>query len=550
MMYTVWQPLVTPNYTALYGQGTIQYLPALAANWTVSPDGTTYTFNLRQGVTYSNGDPFNAYEVWAWLYSEYYLNGNSSGWFESYPLFNMSSVQFGPSTLAMLSASGLNDPSAAALKVMSNSSWPIYVTGQYQIVFRLHTDFQWFLGTLVAFEGLLPDVQYMFAHGGLGTPTSYNSYFNTNIVPGTGPYMANGGVVNSYVSFTQSPTYWGRNLTASQIAGDVYMDPGHVKNVIVQYKSSDLSRYTDLSTGAAQISAIQSEDWPLVLANPTQYGYVTLPSFAGLIFAFALNTQLYPTNITDVRQAIVHAINYTNIIDTVFFGQATPFVGPEYPAWSQYYDLGNEPSYSYNLTLAEQYLAQANIKGPLSLTYRIAEGCPDCASIAQIVQSDLAPLNMTVNIDLVTSAQIYTPTGGYSAEVQNAAEFGNIGVMGGVSAYAPGALTPADNWLLWTSNTSASNNWAIYSNPVVQKCDDSFTNGDNTSEIQTLCTAAQAQIYQDAPYGWVGTLKLWWNSGSIVYNKAIINPNFALDPVWSGGAQSVPMFNTVSFVSS
>ena len=37
--------------------------PDLAADWTVSDDGTEYTFNLREGVTFHNGDPFTADDV-------------------------------------------------------------------------------------------------------------------------------------------------------------------------------------------------------------------------------------------------------------------------------------------------------------------------------------------------------------------------------------------------------------------------------------------------------------------------------------------------------
>ena len=34
--------------------------PLLAESWTVSPDLKTYTFKLRQGVKFQNGEPFNA----------------------------------------------------------------------------------------------------------------------------------------------------------------------------------------------------------------------------------------------------------------------------------------------------------------------------------------------------------------------------------------------------------------------------------------------------------------------------------------------------------
>jgi peptide/nickel transport system substrate-binding protein len=37
--------------------------PALAESWTESPDGLTYEFTLRQGLTFHNGDPFTAADV-------------------------------------------------------------------------------------------------------------------------------------------------------------------------------------------------------------------------------------------------------------------------------------------------------------------------------------------------------------------------------------------------------------------------------------------------------------------------------------------------------
>ncbi|MGO2202965.1 nickel ABC transporter substrate-binding protein [Pseudomonas helleri] len=49
----VYEPLV--RYTA---EGTLE--PWLATHWSVSPDGKTYTFTLREYVQFSDGSPFNA----------------------------------------------------------------------------------------------------------------------------------------------------------------------------------------------------------------------------------------------------------------------------------------------------------------------------------------------------------------------------------------------------------------------------------------------------------------------------------------------------------
>ncbi len=553
LTYTVYQPLVDPYATSEYGQGQIQYLPDLAVNWTVSPNNTIYSFNLRKGVTFSNGDAFNSYEVWAWMYGIYYLEANSSNWFQSYSIFNMSKVNFGPSTLALLKTANLSNPSQQVISLMSNTSWPIYVNGADQIVYHLDVAFPWFLNILVVNAGMMADVQYILNNGGFGTPAQLNSYFGTHPIPGTGPYMVTSVAVNENVQFAQNPTYWGRNLSQSAIAGNPYLDPGHVKNVIINYRPDDVSRYTDLSTGAAPISAIITQNWPLIQANPSTYGYVTMPSFSGLIFALAFNSHLYPTNVTDVRQAIVHAINYTNLNSTAFFGELSPFVGPEYPAVPQFYDLGNYTPYNYNLTLAKQYLNAANqsgqLKGPLTVSYNVANGCATCVNVAQIVQTDLAQIGINVQISVVSSAQIYAYNCAYTCEVQNAAKIPNIGVMGGTISYAPGSLSPIDNWELWLSNQSLSNDWAVYANPVVQACINSFTNGSSISQMTNLCTTAQGQIYKDAPYDWIGVERLFWASGSVAYLKSVIS-GFYMDPVWGGGGATTPIFNTVTFVNS
>ncbi len=545
--FSVYQPLVGANLSALYNQGNVEYLPGLAANWTISPDARTYTLNLRQGVNFSNGDLFNAYQEWAELYGLYYLSANSSGWWQSYPVFNMTGVNFGPSTLALMNQSGgVVNPSSQLLSVMENSSWPIYVTSPYQIVFHLQAPFLWFLGTLVSYVGLTFDTQFVLDHGGFGAPASLNTYFDTNPVPGTGPYTITGVSVNSYMTFQQNPNYWGKSLTAAQIAANPILDQGHVNKVIIYYKADDLARYTDLSTGVAQIAAISSEDWNLILANPSKYSYEVLPPWAGLSVDVTLNTNEYPTNITAVRQAIVHAINYTDVADKAFFGEVTPTMGPEYPAWSNFYDLGNYTPYQYNLTQAQSILKNAGINTANfpTLTFYTETACAFCTNVAQVVQADLANLGINVNIEVVTANTWLSSYGSYSFNVKNAQQEGQLSLLGGED-WAPSAQTPVDDWVSFVSNVSAWGNFAGYNNPKVQACVDAMVSNGNLSDIQGLCQIAQGQIYNDAPYAWLGWDKLFDVSGSIVWQKGVIN-SFYLDPVW-GGMSTMPLINTVTF---
>lgn len=541
---SVYQSLLNVNETYMFATGIPQYLPGLALNWTVSPNGTIYTFNLRQDVKFSNGDVFNAYEVWAQMYTFYYLSANASGWLVSYDLFNMSSVNFGPSTLSLLNQSGgLNNPSSQALSLMQNSSWPIYANGPYQIVFQLSGPFVYFSGLLIVFAGTMFDMQFVLDNGGPGTPVTVNDYFNTNAIPGTGPYVVSGFSEDSYMRFTQNPNYWGNNLTAQQIQANPFLDPGHVKSVLIYYKSDDLSRYTDLSDGAAQVVAIGQADWNLVVANPSKYSYYSVPQFSTLFVPISLNTQLYPTNITWVRQAIVHAINYTDLIDKAFGGQGRELVPPEYPLYTQFYNLGNFTPYQYNLTLAAQDLAKANISNMPTITYYMPNDWAAGEVMGEVIQSDLAMINITVNIVLTQVSDYTSAYGTYAFNLNNSASEGQITVCGGFT-WGPSELTPADAWVDFLSNTSTWGNTAIYYNPVVQNAIDTFFSSSNVSLIQSEIQKAQLQVYNDAPMITI-QLGLLYGDGSLVWQNGVIK-SFLVDPLTTG-EDTMPIFNTVTF---
>jgi len=553
LAYTVYQPLVTLNGSSLYQSGYIQMLPDLATNWTVSPDGTTYTFNLRQNVTFSNGDPFNSYQVWGQMYGFYYLSSNSSSFLNAYNLFDMSNVTFGPATLALMAQSGLINPSSTLMSIMSNSNWPIYVIGPNQIAFHMKAPFHWFLGVLIAYVALLFDTQYVLQNGGFGTPVAYNTLFNQHPMPGTGPYVVSGMSEGAYVKFTQNPNYWGKNLAPAEIQANPYLDPGHVQNVIINARSDDVARYTDLSTGQAQIAAIQQQNWPLVLANPDKYGYIAMPATSMVFVGIAMNTHRYPTNITDFRLAIEHAVNITDVSQRAFFGQLGTMVGPEYPAQKDWYNLGNLSPYSYNLTLAQWYLNQSgvNVATMQPIQFNVVAGCNYCNSAAQIVQADLSQIGITVNIQVLPGSEYALPnTAGassYSAALVVANQISQL-TWFGTGTFAPDAATPADAWILFANQNTPANNWAIYANPVVQKCVDSWTSTGNLTTIRDLCTQAQLQMYNDAPYIWLGTVKLVFGGGSVAYDKNVVSGGL-LDPLFTGMSSTV-IFNTVTFVGS
>src|SRR5215218_9674522 len=53
----------------LYDLGATTIRPGLAESWEISEDGLVYTFNLRQGVSFHDGEEFNADAVVTWFNS-------------------------------------------------------------------------------------------------------------------------------------------------------------------------------------------------------------------------------------------------------------------------------------------------------------------------------------------------------------------------------------------------------------------------------------------------------------------------------------------------
>jgi ABC-type transport system substrate-binding protein len=558
LTYTVYQSLVTANGNVLYSNGTLKLEPMLASSWNSSSNGDNWTFFLQKGVNFSNGDPFNAYQVWGELYGFYYLSGNSSGWAVGYNVFNMNTADFGPSTIALMSATNnqLISPNAALMKVMTNSSWPIYVINQNEIGFNLKAAFPYFPQMWVQFTGLMFDTQYVLNNGGFGTPASFNTNFNYTPIPGTGPYTVTNVVPNTAVTLTQNANYWAKDWTAAQIQTNEYMDPGHVANVVITVKSDDVARYVDLSTGGADIAPILTADWGSVINN-SHYSYFVMPNGAANIVGAAFNTLRYPTNNTDFRQAVVHAINYTAISDLAFLGNegggVTPMMGPGYPPYTQLYDLGNNPPYTYNTTLAKADFAASglNPKTLPTIDFGVIQGCGVCLSTAQLVSSEVqTALGVTITVDVVPSSSYAPPliagAGTYPIEVNESQTILNM-MWFGTATFAPDEPTPADSWLTWVSNQTSANNYAIYSNPIVQTCVNDITNGTPTAQLTAACTAAQTQITNDAPYIWLGSVKLFFGGGSIVWNNGVVK-SFLADPVFSGQSSSA-IFNTVQFTN-
>jgi len=457
----VWQPLVTfvgPNST----QGVVA--PCLAENYSVQ-NNQYYTFDIRPDVTFSNGDPMNAAVAWWNFVRDGYINqgfGNFNYEYLTQPATGPESLATSGLSLywgvleAIQNVTGLPattnynvaqsvlnnllsnfDPNNATIqKIMSYPNQAFVVSGPMTFVIKLLMPYSsaFYLSNIAQWWLLIIDPAYVDAHGGVQANTP-NAYFNLNGGPGTGPYyIASVAAGFSTVVLKANPTYWG--LHATNIPP--VLQPAHIPVVIVNFGVSANERQLAFDTNQAQISWVES---PLFGHMWSGYNYKQYTTFSGVLdnfgagpnaFFVTMNVGKSPTSNNDFRLAVVHAINYTQLLDETYGFNGTVYaenyLGPLTPEYGQYYNPGHLPLYSYDTGLAASYLNEAGQAENFSVTLPNGTviGNPSAPPLAPltmavyapmteteqtqfaIIQSDLGQIGIPIAVEPVTSSEMGT----------------------------------------------------------------------------------------------------------------------------------------------
>ena len=110
----------------------------------------------------------------------------------------------------------------------------------------------------------------------------------------------------------------------------------------------------------------------------------------------AFNEHVKPFQDVNVRQAISYAIDRNALVKAVVFGNGQP-ANSLFPPQVPFYDA-NSGGLQYNMASAKAALAKSSEPNGFTTTLTVPSGNSDYATIATIVQSELKPLGITVNI--------------------------------------------------------------------------------------------------------------------------------------------------------
>ena len=275
--------------------------PDLAESWTTASDGLSWTFKLRTGVKWSDGQPFSAEDV-AFTFNDIVLKKDLGA---------------------------QNAASYAALKQVT-------VVDPNTVRFDLSRTFAALPSFLAYNAGILP--KHVLSANPLTTTS-----FNKGAPVSTGPFKVEKYTSGQSVSLVRNESYFGPKPYLDKVVFTVVPDPN---TQIAQALSGDLSIM--ILDNKAAVDRVKSASGLVVASRPlVQYYWLAL-------------NQTDP-RFTDVRvrQAFVEAIDRNAIIKSVELGYGSIANSPITPALAAFYDPSLASKYPYDPAKAKDLLAQA-----------------------------------------------------------------------------------------------------------------------------------------------------------------------------------------------
>ncbi|WP_367565961.1 nickel ABC transporter substrate-binding protein [Lacrimispora sp.] len=326
------------------------YEPCLAESWTVSEDGKVYTFKIRKGVTFSDGEVCDANAIKA-NFEAIIENKERHTWLEMMNLLV-----------------GVSAP--------DDETFVIELTEPY---YPMLTE----LGVTRPFAMISPK-----AMKDGSTKDGVNEYI------GTGAYVLTDFVTDEYAVFEVNENYWGEKPAIKKITVKVIPD-NQTRILALEKGEIDLIFGKNMIDADAVNKYVDSEEFQVSLSDPTSTRQIVL------------NTANSVLKDKVVRQAIQHATNRQAISDGIFYGLEAP-ADTLFSSTVPYCDINLKP-YAYDADLAGTMLEEAGwVMGssgirekdgtPLALSLLYNSDSVTEKTISEYLQSEYRKLGMQLDI--------------------------------------------------------------------------------------------------------------------------------------------------------
>ena len=276
------------------------YEGCLAESWDISDDGKTYTFHIRDGVKFSDGEVCDANAIKA-NFDAIIENKDRHTWLEMMNLLV-----------------GVSAP--------DDKTFVIELSEPY---YPLLTE----LGVTRPFAMISPK-----AMKDGSTKDGVNAYI------GTGPYVLTDFVTDEYAIFEANENYWGEQPKIKKITVKVIPD-NQTRILALEKGEIDMIFGKNMIDADAINQYTGNDKFTVSLSDPTSTRQIVL------------NTTRDVLADKEVRQALQHATNKQAISDGIFYGLEQP-ADTLFAKTVPYCDIDLEP-YAYDVELVQSMLDEA-----------------------------------------------------------------------------------------------------------------------------------------------------------------------------------------------
>ena len=426
-----------------YRNGTLEVEPALATSWTISEDGTEYTFELRDGVEFHDGAPFNAQAV------EFNFDRMLD---ESHPYHDT-----GPFPLAFF-FSAVEDVEA--------------VDGD-TVKFTLKEPYAPFLSNLAYPTGLIVSPEAVKKHG---------ADFGRN-PSGTGPFAFAEWEANAKVAVTRNEHYW---------------DGAPSLDAVVFRPITDANtRVAEMLSGGIDVMV---EIPPDSVSTFDGNGFTLHEQAGPHVWFLILNAKEGPFSDRRVRQAVNYAIDKKALVENVLQGTAQIAAGPTPPAFAWAYNDALEP-YPHDPGKARALIEESGHAGA-SLTFYVTEGGSgmlDPVAMGAAIQADLAKVGFDVKIE---TYEWNTFLGKVNPGLEGKADMAEMAWMTNDPDTLPFLALRTGAW-----PDKGGFNSGYYSNPEVDALLEAARGSTDQTERARLYKEMQEIVHDDAPWAFIANWK-------------------------------------------
>jgi peptide/nickel transport system substrate-binding protein len=335
-----------------YKDDTLDIVPHLAASYDVSPDGLAYTFEIRPGIKFIDGEPLDAAAVKFNIERQMAVEQGIA-----YALAPIKQIDT-PDDLTV--ALTLEAPSDGLLSAFAGT-YTVYMISPKAI--REHqTNGDWAQGWL-----------------------------RSNMV-GTGPYVLESYSQSQQAVFRRNPDYWRG------------WDGNHIEAIVVKYLQEPTTERLLLERGEVDIGLFLPDDLVEEMDGKPNVVVTDVPSFN--VYYIVLPSSKGPTADKKVRQAISYGLDYDTWVRDFLRGKGAQARGP---IPSNFVGFNPDtPQYGYDPAKAKQLLAEAGYPdGGFTIKYTYETGYWWKRPLGELFQANMRDLGITVEIQELSATAWY-----------------------------------------------------------------------------------------------------------------------------------------------